>query len=346
MNFVSAVPNKAFEQVYKMVENPEALSILKPSYEANPAISEAVTHILHSSDLTSLSMLAHQGDSTREKEPRVKRPMNAFMLYAQVARRKVATKYPNLNYAKLSKTLGKIWQVLPEEERRPFIQEAERLRTQHKLNHPGYKYTPKRLKTKKHHGSPVKKAPIESLKPQELFSIIQAKCDPASLQSSVHPTRYPSPYDEQLPMYYDSNNYDNSFYTDMYSLNQPTPVSNYHAEFQGLDYPGIPSRGLSGLESEMPNTPNNELKCYFPDYNQRQLLGTFNNPPVTTKTHSLDANQPLSAFLNAKPETSSTLTPLTNTFGEGLSFSKLIDPIENLSNYLEGKPHLPEYVTM
>ncbi|CAB4002394.1 Hypothetical predicted protein [Paramuricea clavata] len=333
-----------------MVENPEALSILKPSYEANPAISEAVTNILHSSDLTSLSALAHQGDSTREKEPRVKRPMNAFMLYAQVARRKVATKYPNLNYAKLSKTLGKIWQVLPEEERRPFIQEAERLRTQHKLKHPDYKYTPKRLKTKKHHGASMKKARFDNLKPQELFNIIQAKCDPTTLvQGAVHHNGSPIHYDEQLPMYYDyNNNYDNSFYSGLTydSLNPSTPLNNY--EFQGLDYPGIPTRGFNGLESEMLHTPNNELKCYFPDYNEGQLLGTFNNPtsPMTPKPDNLITNQPLSAFLNARPETSTTLTPLTNTFGEGLSFSKLIDPIENLSNYLEGKSHFPDYVTI
>ena len=331
-----------------MVENPEALSVLKPSYDANPAISEAVTNILHSSDLTSLSALAHQDDSSREKEPRVKRPMNAFMLYAQVARRKVATKYPNLNYAKLSKTLGKIWQVLPEEERRPFIQEAERLRTQHKLKHPDYKYTPKRLKSKKHHSTTLKKARFENLKPEELFKIIQ--CESTNLQSTVNNNHvFPITYDEQFPSYYDSNhNYVNSLYNGQaYDLfNPPTPVTGYEsAEYQ--NYLGLPTRGLCGLESEMPNPPNNDLKCCLPDYSESQLLDTFNSPnsPIIAKPDNVNANQPLSAFLNTKPATTATLTSLTNTFGEGLSFSKLIDPIENLTNYLEGKPHLPSCVT-
>ena len=319
-----------------MVENPQTLPVLKPSYDANPAISEAVTNILHSSDLTSLSALAHQDDSTREKEPRVKRPMNAFMLYAQVARRKVATKYPNLNYAKLSKTLGKIWQVLPEEERRPFIQEAERLRTQHKLKHPHYKYTPKRLKPKKPQGTSSKKPGIENLKPEELFKIIQAKCD---VSTFPRPSSYPMPCDDQLPLYYD--NHETSFYTRQPydALNPPTPMSNFDPDFQGLHgYLGMPARGFNDLQSDILNTPNHELKCYFPDY-EGQLLDTFNNPdsPLPPKSSDLSINQPLSAFLNSKPETSSTLTPLTNTFGEGLSFSKLIDPIENLSCYLEGK---------
>ena len=158
---------------------------LLTTYEANPSISEAVSNILHSSDLTSLSMLVSQNDGKRNKEQRVKRPMNAFMLYAQVARRKVATKYPNLNYAKLSKTLGKIWQVLPEDERRPFILEAERLRAQHKLKHPGYKYTPRRTKDKKTHGL-GKKAQCENLKPEELLNILQTKRDPPMFENSPH----------------------------------------------------------------------------------------------------------------------------------------------------------------
>jgi hypothetical protein len=332
-----------------MVENPEALAMVSPTYEGNNSISEAVTHILHSSDLTSLSALARRSESTQEKEPRVKRPMNAFMLYAQVARRKVATKYPNLNYAKLSKTLGKIWQVLPEEERRPFLQEAERLRTQHKQQYPNYKYTPKRLKSKKP-GTQLKKA--RNLKPQELFSIIQAKCDPESLQTSLHDDGISIHYDEQFPMFHGGNdNYGFSFNPGLpyNSMSLPNAINNYDTQFPGLDCPGIPSRGLSGLDSEMmTNPPNNDVKCYFPDYSSGHLLNTFNNPntPVTSKTDTFNLNQPLSAFLNAKPETSSTLTPLTNTFGEGLSFSKLIDPIENLSNYLEGRPHVPGYVTI
>ncbi|XP_028395565.1 HMG-box protein STE11-like [Dendronephthya gigantea] len=332
-----------------MVENPEAMTMLKSSYEANPAISEAVTNILHSSDLTSLSALAHRDETSREKEPRVKRPMNAFMLYAQVARRKVATKYPNLNYAKLSKTLGKIWQVLPEEERRPFIQEAERLRTQHKLKHPDYKYTPKRLKAKKHHGAPMKKARLDNLKPEDLFNIIQAKCDPGSLQLSTSTSGYPLRYEEQFPVYSNNtnnNNFDNSLYPGQ-AFDPLAPLNNFDSQFQGLEYLGFPNRRFNnGFHSEM--ATNNDVKSYFPDYNDGQLLDTFNNPisPLTPKPSPLNSNQPLSTFLASKPETSTTLTPLTNTFGEGLSFSKLIDPIENISSFLEGKSQLPGYVSI
>ena len=76
----------------------------------------------------------------------IKRPMNAFMVYAQAARKKLTENHQHLNNAELSKTLGKFWRMLSEEEKRPFKEEAERLRLQHKKDYPEYRYQPKRRK--------------------------------------------------------------------------------------------------------------------------------------------------------------------------------------------------------
>ena len=90
-------------------------------------------------------MPVRTGGSSKNK-PHVKRPMNAFMVWAQAARRKLADQYPHLHNAELSKTLGKLWRMLNESEKKPFVEEAERLRLKHKKEHPDYKYQPRRKK--------------------------------------------------------------------------------------------------------------------------------------------------------------------------------------------------------
>lgn len=52
--------------------------------------------------------------------------------------------YPRLHNSEISKLLGAEWKILPEPEKRTFIDEAKRLRKQHMLEHPDYKYKPRR----------------------------------------------------------------------------------------------------------------------------------------------------------------------------------------------------------
>ena len=77
--------------------------------------------------------------------------MNAFMVWSQIERRRIIEQQPDIHNAEISKNLGKQWKELCDEEKEPFIQEAERLRILHLQEYPDYKYRPRKKNRTSHH---------------------------------------------------------------------------------------------------------------------------------------------------------------------------------------------------
>nr|XP_027208852.1 transcription factor Sox-19a-like [Penaeus vannamei] len=122
-----------------------------------PGLCSDESHPMSSGHYVFGSMLVNDSSSTpysdatqTKKHPpnHVKRPMNAFMVWSQLERRRIVSQTPDMHNAEISKQLGRRWKLLTEEQRRPYRDEAQRLKVLHRLEYPDYKYRPRKKNAK------------------------------------------------------------------------------------------------------------------------------------------------------------------------------------------------------
>lgn len=84
-----------------------------------------------------------QSPATKQKEPKIRRPMNAFMIFSKRHRAMVHQKHPNQDNRTVSKILGEWWYALKPEEKNRYHELASEVKEAHFRTYPEWKWCSK-----------------------------------------------------------------------------------------------------------------------------------------------------------------------------------------------------------
>jgi len=279
-------------------------------------------------DPTSKTPYSDATQTRKHKKNHVKRPMNAFMVWSQLERRKIIEQNPDAHNAEISKNLGRKWRTLEEMEKQEFIDEAERLRQLHLKEYPDYKYKPKK---KAKHPPAAKLASEVSKRLRKLKNTVKTQFVSKPQARKVFTDRHKK---EKLTL-----NIKKCMDTTLYPL--------YHLSRQPPGKVPTLSRQPPGKVPTSPIlSPVDSISFYDDGFKPPQV--STKHPPISPQSKPAD---PFALSPNVKPDLFSSIHPQstptnpTEQSGQSLLLSPLpdiitplLEPLKKQSLYINSEP--------
>ncbi|XP_041123009.1 transcription factor SOX-30-like [Polyodon spathula] len=128
---------------------------------------------------------AFETAQSKDRNGHIKRPMNAFMVWARIHRPALAKANPAANNADVSVQLGIEWNKLSEEQKKPYYDAAQKIKEKHREEFPGWVYQPRPGKRKRY--------------PLGISSSLMSGASQSVLSTTPAPVMRPTTYSVVIP---------------------------------------------------------------------------------------------------------------------------------------------------